>query len=84
MTFPGRIYTFDGWVALCRWTPIQGLFNFSPDHVVVGCISAAPAALDRYPCSITGQVAQPTVCRSIYDDRLDNVAIRIIGCLRFY
>ena len=35
------------------------LFRFAPDDVFVVCISAAPAALDRYPRGVTGHVAHP-------------------------
>ena len=43
--------------------------SFSPDDVFVVCISAAPAALDRYPRGVTGHVAHPirSIRRSQYD-----------------
>ena len=34
--------------------PLMQRFNYQP------CISAAPAALDRYPCGFTGDVARST------------------------
>ena len=57
-------------------------FRFAPDDILVVCISAAPAALDRYPRGVTGHVAQPI--RSIETRSLPALARCVPRSFTFY